>query len=374
MPASKLKILITGGGTGGHVYPGLAIAKEIKALRPDAEILFVGSPRGIEQKVVPREGFPIEFVDVRYFVRKLSMQNLRTVLIAARAYLKAKKIIRRFQPAVVVGTGGYVSGPVVLAATKAKIPTLIQEQNAFPGLTTRLLAARVDKVAVSHKDAVKRIAKNATVVITGHPVRGQFFNVSRREGRENLQIKSKQRLVLVVGGSGGAEKLNQVILSAAERLLANPQVRIIHVTGKRYYQWACAELAKLGLPTETAERYQLVDFLHDIPFAMAASDLVISRSGGMIHEVAAVGRPALYIPSPNVTDDHQLHNARSMADAGAAILIEEKQLNADILYSEVSSLLTDDSRLESMAANSKKLGKPGAGQRIAKLVLELANK
>lgn len=366
------RVLITGGGTGGHVYPGVVIAEEIKRLEPRADLLFVGTPRGLEAKVIPKLGYAIEYVDVRYFVRSLTWKNFVTAYKALTAVGAAKKIINKFSPHVVVGTGGYVSGPVVLAAVRAGIPTLIQEQNAFPGLTTRLLAGRVDQVAVSHADAVKRITATAKIAITGHPVRRQMFEADRSEGRERLDIAPGQRLVLVVGGSGGALRLNQVTVQAARHVTAEPDVVLIHASGAKYYQWMQKEYSKLNLAAEQQQRCRLVDYIHDMPSALAACDLVVARAGGMIHEITAVGRPSVLIPSPNVSDDHQLHNARSMAKAGAARVIEEHQLDAGMLAETIRSLLADKGELTRMAESAARLGKPEAGERIAELVLKIA--
>lgn len=373
MKTEQVKILLTGGGTGGHIFPGIVIADEIRRLHPQADILFVGTRRGLESKVVPRQGYDIEYVDVRYFVRSLSPRNFLTAFKALTAIFQAGKIIKKFRPHVVIGTGGYVSGPVVAAAVMARIPTLIHEQNAFPGLTTRLLAKRVDKVAVSHPEAVKRVQSGARIVVTGHPVRRDFYEIGRQQARAEMKLGDQDKLILVVGGSGGAEKINRVTLDAAKAILANPRNILLHVTGNRYYSWVSAEREKLHLSSSEEVRYRLVDFIHDIPRAMAACDLIVARSGGMVHEMTAAGCPALLIPSPNVTDDHQLHNAMSMAEKGAAILIEEKDLSSERFSAEIIALLDNPLALEDMAAAARKLGKPEAGSRLAKIALQMAN-
>ena len=372
MADKDIRVLLTGGGTGGHIYPAIVIADEIRRLHPGTKILFVGTQRGLESKVVPHLGYDIEYVDVRFFARRLTLKNLVSVYKAFTSVIQARRIIKTFKPDVVVGTGGYVSGPVVYAASLAKIPTLIHEQNAFPGLTTRLLAKRVDKVAVSHGDALKRIASGARTVVTGHPVRREFYENDQATARGDMDIKPDQKLVLVVGGSGGAEMVNRVTLDAAFNILSDPNIVLLHATGSRYYQWASDERKKLNLDREKFERYRLVDYLHNIPQVMAASDLIVSRSGGMVHEMTAAGCPAILIPSPNVTDDHQLHNARSMEDSGAAVLIEERLLSTEKFSSMVVELLGDQDKLQKMTQAAIKLGKPEAGNRLAKLVFKLA--
>jgi UDP-N-acetylglucosamine--N-acetylmuramyl-(pentapeptide) pyrophosphoryl-undecaprenol N-acetylglucosamine transferase len=374
MAEKSIRVLLTGGGTGGHIYPAIVIADEIRLMHPDVEILFVGTQRGLESKVLPRLGYNIEFVDVRFFKRSLSIKNIVTLYKAVTSVLQARRIIKSFKPDVVVGTGGYVSGPVVLAASLAKVPTLIHEQNAYPGLTTRLLARRVDKVAVSHADAIKRIASGARTVVTGHPVRREFFETDRESARREMDLKPEQKLVLVVGGSGGAEMINRVTLDCAAAILANPNNILLHATGNRYFPWASEEKQKLNLNPDLDKRYRLVDYIHDIPRVMAASDLIVARSGGMVHEMTATGCPALLIPSPNVTDDHQLYNARSMVNAGAAVLIEERLLSTEKLSGTILELLADQAYLDKLTKAAIKLGKPEAGNRLAKLVFQMAKK
>jgi len=374
MANGKDKVLLTGGGTGGHIYPAIVIADEIKRLNPAAEILFVGTRRGLESTVVPRLGYDIKYIDVRFFERSITLRNFATVYKAFTAIFAAKKIIKEFKPQVVVGTGGYVSGPVVLAATMLKVPTLIHEQNAFPGLTTRLLSGRVNRVAVSHAEAVKRLKSGAATVVTGHPVRREFFEIDRANARQKMGLRENEKLVLVVGGSGGALKLNQVTLDSARAILANPDIVLVHITGSRYYQWVSAELEKMKLSPELAARYRVTDYIHYMPQAMAACDLIVARSGGMVHEMTVTGCPALLVPSPNVTDDHQLHNARSMAESGAALVIEEHELSAESLAREISAIAYDSGKLEKMAAAARALGKPEAGSRLATIIIDMAKK
>jgi len=372
MTDKNLRVLITGGGTGGHIYPGIVIANEILRLAPDAQIKFVGSSRGLEKTVVPRQGFEIDFVDVQYFVRGFTPKNIVTAYKALTAILAARRIIKKFKPDVVVGTGGYVSGPVVMAAALAKVPTLIHEQNAFPGLTTRLLASRVSKVAVSHAEAVKRIKSGTKIVVTGHPVRREFLDIDAVQARQQMGLAPNGRLVLVVGGSGGAEKLNSVAVHSASSLLENPDLILLHVTGNRYFNWVNDEKRKLHLSADAEQRYQLVDYLHDMPTAMAACDLIVARSGGMVHEMTAAGCPALLIPSPNVTDDHQLHNAKAMAKAGAALLVEESNLTAENLSEKIRALLDNPAELKRMAQATAKLGRPEAGHLLAKIIVKMS--
>ncbi len=370
--SESLRIIITGGGTGGHVYPGVVVAEEILRLAPDSRLLFVGAPRGLEADVIPRLGYDIRFVDVRFFHRRLTFKNVTAVFKAAAAVKAASKIIQDFAPHAVVGTGGYVSGPVVLAATRLGLPTLIQEQNAYPGLTTRWLAPRVDVVSVSHGDAVSRISNRARTVVTGHPVRREIFEADRTGARSKMGLSAEQKLVIAVGGSGGAQQLNRVVMEAASRIVGDGNTVLVHATGARYFSWMQEEYSKLVVPENLRNNMVLKSYIDNMPEMLAACDLVVARAGGMMHELTAMGRPSLLIPSPNVSDDHQLHNARSMATAGAAVVVEEHQLSADILASQVTDLLSNPSRLEKMSAAAAGMGKPQAGQEIARMVLELA--
>ena len=370
----KLRVLLTGGGTGGHIYPAVVIADEIRRLDPSAQFLFVGTEGGLESTVIPSLGYDIAYIDVRYLIHRLTLKNLKIIYKAWSAVFAAKKIIKQFKPHVVIGTGGYVSGPVVLAATRLKLPTLIHEQNAFPGLTTRLLSRRVTKVAVSHGEAVKRLKSGTSVLVTGHPVRREFFEGDPHCYRQQVDLTEGQKLIIVVGGSGGALKLNQITLAAAPAILANPNVVLIHVTGKRYYRRVKEEQEKIDISPDQAKRYHLTDYLEDMPRAMAACDLMVARSGGMVHEMTVTGCPAVLVPSPNVTDDHQLHNARAMEEAGAALVIEESQLSADKLAREITNLTDNDQALKTMAMAARGLGKPEAGSRLAKIALALAKK
>lgn len=371
MAGTEVRVLLTGGGTGGHIYPAIVIADEIRRLNPAAKFLFVGTRRGLESKVVPPLGYPIEYVDVRYFIRSLTLKNFAVAYKALTSVQAAKKIIRKFQPEVVIGTGGYVSGPVVLAATRLKVPTLIHEQNAFPGLTTRLLSRRVNRVAVSHAAAVKRMKSGTAVVVTGHPVRREFYEKEGQDFRQQAGISQEQKIVILVGGSGGALKLNQVALAAAPAILTDPNLVFIHVTGGRYYDWARGELEKSPLAPHLAGRYRLMEYLHEMPGAMKACDLMVARAGGMVHELTVTGCPSLLVPSPNVAENHQFYNAKAMAEAGAAIMLKESELSAEKLTEEIHSLLREPGRLKNMAIAALSLGKPEAGRRLAKIALQM---
>lgn len=357
----KLRAMFAAGGTGGHIYPAVAVAKEFAALHPDAEILFVGSKRGMENQIVPAEGFKLVTLDLTYFPRRPSFEQVRTAFRAAKAVVQAVRLLKRFNPDVVMGTGGYAAGPMMFAAALMDYPTIIHEQNAFPSLTNRWLARWVDKVAVSHEAAGLHFPKQK-VHVTGNPLRPAILVADRSESRRHLGISNKQKVVLIVGGSGGALRLNQTVCDAYGELLALG-VHIVHVTGKKYYSEVRAKASTFGTSS-----LDIVDYAANMPELLASADLVISRSGSFTAELAALGKPSILIPSPIAANNHQLHNARVVESAGAAVLITEELLSSDILTESVRRLITNDELLREMADKSRGLAFPHATASICSLV------
>lgn len=363
-------MIFAGGGTGGHVYPAVAIAKSVLAFVPDAEILFIGAERGMETKLVPKEGFRLQTVQVSGLSRSNPLQAVRSIWQAGQGLLRVRQMIKSFRPDVAVGTGGYVSGPALLAAAQLHVPTLIHEQNAFPGLTTRLLSRVASLVATSHSEAVARLPRAKRTVVTGMPIRQDFYRTDRGQARVKLGIPAEAKVVLTVGGSGGAKRLNEVIAESAPALLAQPERYLLQVTGERYCQQVLARQAESGLDPH---RWQVIRFMYDMPDALAAADLVISRAGAStMEEIAAVGVPAIFIPSPNVTDNHQEHNANSLAQRGAALVIREGELHAAGLVQNMEAILADPERRQEMSAASRAASHPEATRLLGRLVLDLA--
>ncbi len=368
-----MKVLLTCGGTGGHIYPAVAIAKALQAQDPTVQILFVGAEYGMEKELIPREGFRLETITVTGLSRENPLAAARSLWQAGSGLFRASRIIGKFRPDVAIGTGGYVSGPAILAASLRGIPTLIHEQNAFPGLTTRMLSRFASIAAVSHDAAVARLPKAKRTVVTGLPIRPAFYQTLRMSARTKLGLPADATVILSVGGSGGAENINQTVCQAAPHLLANKEIVLLQVSGDRYYDSVASIAESLGWPDAWPERWQIIRFMQDMPAALAAADLVISRAGAStLEEIAAVGIPAIVVPSPNVTDNHQEYNAQAMAQQGAALVILDNQLTEASLLSSVNRLLQNPAELKAMAIASKQASHPRATEELVALVRSLA--
>ncbi|HHW32325.1 MAG TPA: undecaprenyldiphospho-muramoylpentapeptide beta-N-acetylglucosaminyltransferase [Clostridiaceae bacterium] len=362
-----MNVLISGGGTAGHINPGIAIAKFVRSKHPDANILFVGTRRGMEGKLVPAEGFNIKFIKVRGFKRSLSFDNLVVVKELFEGLREAKKIINEFKPDIVIGTGGYVCGPVVYMAWRMKIPTLIHEQNAFPGVTNRILARFVNAVAISFKESEKYFKHPEKLVYTGNPIRQEIIQSKRSSAREKLGLKPGEKLVVIAGGSLGAQKINQVVTSMLLKYGKLIDYNIIFSTGNSQYETVKKSLEGFSKPS-----IKIVPYIYDAADVYAAADIMVCRSGAITcSEVTVLGLPAIMIPSPNVVANHQEYNARSLEKQGAAVVILEKDFNEEVLYSQIDKLLMDETKLHKMSANSKKIGIQNASEKIYEVIEKL---
>jgi UDP-N-acetylglucosamine--N-acetylmuramyl-(pentapeptide) pyrophosphoryl-undecaprenol N-acetylglucosamine transferase len=359
-----MRYIISGGGTGGHINPGIAIAREIKAREPDAEILFVGTEKGLEGDLVPRAGFNIRFIEVRGFKRKLSMDTLRTIGKLIKSFGSIKKIFREFKPDAVIGTGGYVCGPVVFYAALKKLPTLIHEQNAFPGVTNRILSRYVDEVAISFEESRRRFKGKARITLTGNPIRSEFFLLDKEKAREKLGLPGDMPLVVISGGSLGAEHINNCVKDMIIRHSKDISYKLIVSTGSRNYDDVMKEL-KEPLP----ENIQIVPYIYNMGEVLAAADLAVTRSGAItVSELSALGVPAILIPSPFVAENHQEYNARALENKGAAVVILQSQLTHEILYGQIDKLIKDKELRRRMASAAKKCGINNAAPEIYKLI------
>ena len=344
-----MRVIMTGGGTGGHVNPALAIAETIKRNEPDSEIIFVGTKRGIENKLVPAAGYKLHHVDVRGIRRSLSLANLRAFWLALTSPYKAKKLIREFEPDVVIGTGGYVSWPVVKAASMMGVPCALHESNAIAGVAVKMLQDKADRIYLNFEATGKTLHCPEKLLRVGNPLAGDFARMSREEAREALGIDKKYKnVILSYGGSMGAEKVNDAVLSIMKDYSSkNPDTLHIHATGSIEWEIAKDQFKKMGL--DKHENLKLVEYIYDMPVKMAAADIIICRAGALtISELAISGKCPIFIPSPNVTENHQYKNAKVLADAGAAFVFEEHQLkeNTKLLCDTVKGLLSDDGREE----------------------------
>lgn len=343
-----MRVLMTGGGTGGHVNPALAIANTIKLNDPTAEIAFVGTSRGIENKLVPKAGYPLYHVEVRGFRRSLSPANLKAAWLAFISPIRAKKLLAEFRPDIVIGTGGYACWPVLVAAARMGVPCAVHESNALPGVTVRRLQAYVDRIWLNFAEAAERLDAKDKLVVVGNPLRAEFGCVSRAEAREKLGLTGYRKIILSCGGSLGAEPINDAMLALMRDYVKDhPDVLHIHATGALEYEAARAKFVDFGL--SDVPNLCLMEYIYDMPLRMAAADLVINRAGAMtLSELAVQRKACLLIPSPYVTDNHQYKNAKVLADAGAAVLVEEKELSPERIVREVTALLDDDARRAGM--------------------------
>lgn len=341
-----MRVLITGGGTGGHVNPALAIANTIKQNDPDAVIAYVGTKRGIENKLVPKAGYPMYYVDVKGIKRSLSPSNIKAAYLALTSPIKAKKIIREFKPDIVVGTGGYVSWPVVKAASQMGIPTALHESNAIAGVAVKMLQKSVDRIYLNFEKTGESLScDRAKLMKVGNPILGGFSSMTREEARKKLGIPDKYKYVILsYAGSMGAEKVNDAVLCLMREFTAkHPEVYHIHATGSIELELCTSQFKEMGL--DKFENIELCEYIYDMPVRMAAADITINRAGAMtISELAATGKCSIFIPSPNVAENHQYKNAKVLSDAGAAALFEEKELTdgAKPLIEEVEKLLSDE--------------------------------
>lgn len=369
-----MKVLFTCGGTAGHINPALGVAGRIKELDPQAEILFVGAENHMETELVPREGYPIRTVRISGFQRSLKpakiAENIRTVGRLASACRHAREILGAFQPDVAVGTGGYVCYPVLKMASRLGIPTAVHESNAVPGLTTRMLAGSVDRILVGLEESRPFYSRPEKVEVTGTPVRVDFRNTDKIRARRELGLSDNQPLVLAVFGSLGAEVMNRNMLELIARMGQQP-FHLIYATGRRYYDQVRQQIQEKRLPLTGVD---VREYIYDMPRVMAAADVILCRSGAStISELTYLGKPAVVIPSPNVVNNHQEKNARVLEKAGAAKMMLEGSFTGADLFAAVESLLTDPAALAKMHIASLKMGFNDATDRIAALVLSLAD-
>lgn len=352
---NNYKFILSGGGTGGHIYPAIAIANELKKRHPNAEFLFVGAKDRMEMQKVPEAGYKIEGLWISGIQRKLTLKNLLFPIKLASSLLKSRKIIKKFKPNAVIGTGGFASGPLVKVATGKKIPSVLQEQNSFPGITNKWLAKKADKVCVAY-DGLERFFPKHKIIKTGNPVREDLLEVANKkeEAQVFFKVDAAAKVVLVLGGSLGARKINELIESKLD-FLAKQGVTLIWQCGKLYYE---------QYKKHASDRVQVVPFLNRMDLAYAAANVIISRAGASsVSELCIVGKPVVFIPSPNVAEDHQTKNALAVSQKDAAILLKETDAFS-MFESTLESLLISKELQEKLSANIKKMALPNATKHI----------
>ncbi len=355
-----MRVIISGGGTGGHIYPALAIIEEIKRQQPNSEFLYIGTANGLESDLIKREGIPFKEIEVQGFRRKLTTYNFRTTKKFFRAVARSKAYIRNFQPDVVVGTGGYVCAPVLYAASKLKVPTFLHEQNIVPGLTNNFLARHVDTIGISLEGSRKHFKNAAKVVLTGNPISSEVILADAKNAYQFLEIEQDKKIILIFGGSRGAMPINQVIVELIPQIESRESEHYVLVTGAVNYEDVLAQLKEryAKLPSNLA----LYPYLYNMSEILKATTILISRAGATtMAEITALGLPAILIPSPYVTNNHQLKNAQWLEEHGAAMVVREKDLTVKLLEESIDYLLINH---ETYSVNARELGICDASRRI----------
>lgn len=359
---AKHKFILSGGGTGGHIYPAIAIANELKSRFPDAEILFVGAKDKMEMQKVPQAGYEIKGLWIAGLQRKLTIQNAMFPFKLLNSLWESRKIIKEFRPSVVIGTGGFASGPLLKMANSMNIPTVIQEQNSYPGITNKLLSKKANSICVAYEN-LERFFPQEKIVLTGNPVRQDLLDIQtkREEAIAYFKLDKNKKTLLILGGSLGARRINQLIEKELDKFLSL-NVQIIWQCGKFYFE---------DYKKHNKYNVQVMAFIERMDLVYAASDVVISRAGASsVSELCIVGKPVIFIPSPNVAEDHQTKNAQAIVDKKGAVLLKESQLDED--FSLVfESLIKDHGKQEQLSQNIKLLAKPNATIQIVDEIIKL---
>lgn len=350
------RVIISGGGTGGHIFPAIAIADEIKKRNPKAEILFIGAQGKMEMEKVPAAGYRIEGLTIVGFQRKLTFSNFLLPFKIIKSLLKARSILKEFKPQAVVGVGGYASGPTLQAATMLKLPTLVQEQNSFPGKTNKLLASKVNVLCTAY-DGLDKFFPKEKIRLTGNPVRHDMVSIDgkREEAMNYYGFDSSKKTILIIGGSLGARTLNNALVQNIAEIARHDEIQILWQSGKLYYEQMLEIMNK-----EKVGSIKLVQFIDRMDLAYAAADVIVSRAGAIsVSELCLIGKPVVLVPSPNVAEDHQTKNAMALVNKNAAILVKDTEATQH-LFSVVFQLMTDESRMMAYSSEIKKLAKPNA--------------
>jgi len=337
-----MKVVIAAAGTGGHINPGIAIANKIKKENKNAQITFIGTSRGLENDLVPRAGYKLKQIEAYGINRKINIQNFKNMLKTLKSFKEARNIIKEIKPDLVIGTGGYICGPTILAAKKYKIPTILHESNAFPGMSVKLLANKVDTVLVGFEDAKVRLSKAKKVIVTGTPSKlrkVQLTDKQKDELKKQYDIKNNLPIVLIFGGSQGAKSINNALIEIIQSRL-NSKYQIIWAVGQKQYDIVRESLKSIGLNINNITNTKIVPYIYDMEEVMNFADLIIARSGAMtITEVSTVGKPAIFIPFPFATENHQEYNAKVLENADAAKIILDKDLSKDTLNNSILEII-----------------------------------
>lgn len=373
-----MKIVFACGGTGGHINPAIAIAGTIKEKHPEAEISFIGNRTGMEATLVPKAGYDFHPIDVAGFQRKLNFTNIKRNIDAFYkmfySTVQSGKLLKQLNPDIVIGTGGYACGPVLRKAAKLGIKTATHEQNAFPGITTKMLCKTADEIMVAMPQAIKRLPDNRSYVVTGNPVRESIINTTKSQARAALGLDDRP-MILSLGGSLGARRVNESVADLLGWHGNTGKYYHFHAIGKFGMDFMPDLIRSKGVDYENKPHLRITEYIYDMDLCMAAADLVINRAGATtLSELQVQGKPSILIPSPNVAENHQFYNAKALADNGAAVIIEEKDLTGEKLIETVASLIDDKEKLESMSAAALKMAVTDSNERIYKVIMNLLKK
>lgn len=373
-----MKIMIAAGGTGGHIYPGIAIADTLVAHQSEAEIIFVGTHVGMEKDIIPKTGYPLELIRARGFERQVSFETLAAVKGIFDALWDAGRLLRREKPDLVIGTGGFTAAALLLVASRRRIPTLIHEQNAFPGQANRVLGKRVDRIALSFAEAAEYFPEGKTF-LAGNPVDAAYRQLDRPTARAALKLNDEQRMVLVMGGSQGAGSINRAVVDYLTSIAGRHDRYVLQLTGRGQYETVVDNLAQAGITLAEGRSADgtadIRAYSDQVPELLAAADLVVCRAGAMsVAEIEAAGVPAIFVPFPQAAGDHQRFNAQVTVDAGSGVLLDESELTGESLTRSVESLLSDPARLARMGEAARSIAVYDAGERIYQEIVGLLNR
>ncbi len=373
-----MRVILSGGGTGGHIYPAVAIGQAIKKKWPEAEILYIGTEKGLESKIVPQAGFNMQSIDVVGWQREISVQALCAAWKTMKSIRQASKYIRKFAPDLVVGTGGYVCLPVVWAAARQGIPTVLHEQNAMPGLTNKILARKANYVLLTFPEAARRFPDIAQgkIRVTGLPVRPQILNIGRAEGLAYFGFADNLPVLLTVGGSRGAKSINTAMLELYRTIQEERiPLQVIHLTGQTGFEQVKEQLRQAGIDLANCGNIIIKPYLHEMEYALACADLCVGRAGAaFLSEMTAKGIPGILIPYPYAAENHQEYNARSLEKRGAAKVILDQELTGTVLAETVLGILRNEKERAIMARKSLEAGKPEAIEKILEVVQRIAER
>lgn len=372
-----MKVVIAAAGTGGHINPGLAIANKIKEEQKNSEIIFIGTSRGLENDLVPRAGYELKTIEAYGLPKKPTIQNIKKVIKTIKGYGQAKKIIKEFAPDIVIGTGGYICGATISSAHKLGIPTVLHESNAFPGKAIKMLAKKVDCVLVSFEDAIPRIKGAKKIIYTGTPTKitKKDYTIEQKKSMiKNIMLKPEMPIILVFGGSQGAQSINEAIIEIAKNKL-NENYQIMWATGPKQYDLIKEELEKSNINIEKIENTKIVPYIYNMEEIENVCDLVVARSGAMtITEISNLAKPSILIPLPNVSNDHQMHNAKVLEKIGAAKIITNDNLNGDILNRTIKSIVLDKKICKEMEDNAFKVSTKDVEEKIYNEIAKLVGR